>query len=171
MTTSINDIILETICYIRKNIINIREAELSPEYYYKSLPLCVIDAVYTIGVRYVCAQNAVSSWCRSQDPPWSKFGRGTANSKSIRDLLVAVKGYEGDNLADRFFGGNKQRTSTRSGILKADAVVSFSEALCAAGVQVFDDLHDPAKIEKAKNSILTIPGQKSGISFDYFLRG
>ena len=32
--------------------LNLKDANLSDEYFYQSLPLCVIDAVYSIGVKY-----------------------------------------------------------------------------------------------------------------------
>ena len=34
-------------------------ARLSDEYYYDSLPQCVIDAVYSIGVNYKSTRNTV----------------------------------------------------------------------------------------------------------------
>mgnify|MGYP003466554474 CR=1 FL=1 len=37
--------------------------ELGDEYFYASLPLCVIDAVYSIGVRYGSVRNVIRRYC------------------------------------------------------------------------------------------------------------
>src|SRR5204862_1280588 len=39
-------------------------ATLSEEYFYQSLPLCVIDAVYSVGVRYESVRGVVARYCR-----------------------------------------------------------------------------------------------------------
>ena len=41
----------------------LQDARLSDEYYYKSLSLCVVDAVYSIGIRYTITQNVVMKFC------------------------------------------------------------------------------------------------------------
>lgn len=63
--------------------------------------------------------------------------------------------------------GNRQRTSTRSGILKAEAVRQFASSLYRTGINDFVDLTED-KLEIAETSIREIPGQKSRISLDYF---
>jgi hypothetical protein len=65
------------------------------------------------------------------------------------------------------FGGNRQRTSTRNGILKADATVRFAKALQEAGIEDFVDIRDPARADLAWRAVRIIPGQGSGLSFDY----
>ena len=35
-----------------KNTLTLEDVKLGDEFYYQSLPLCVIDAVFSIGVRY-----------------------------------------------------------------------------------------------------------------------
>jgi hypothetical protein len=72
-------------------------------------------------------------------------------------------------LAQQFFGGNRQRTSSRNGILKADAVVRFAKALHEAGVEDFPDIRDAARAERASHAVHFMPGQGSGLSFDYLL--
>ena len=56
---------------VRRNIPNLAAARLGKEYEYHSLPLCVIDAVFSIGVRYRNTQKAVDAWCASQTPEWT----------------------------------------------------------------------------------------------------
>jgi hypothetical protein len=69
-----------------------------------------------------------------------------------------------------------QRTSTRNGILKSEAVFRFASVLHKHGVDSLDDVpkitwYENLKAEMQKpyaQEILTIPGQRSGISLVYF---
>ena len=47
-----------------ERLFDLNTLTLSESYYYASLPLCVIDAVFSIGVKYTSTQNAVRSYCR-----------------------------------------------------------------------------------------------------------
>ncbi len=80
--------------------------------------------------------------------------------------MECFSGLAPEDAADALFG-NRQRTSTRSGILKAEAVRRFALALRDAGIDEFPDLDDD-RLAKAEAIARTIPGQRSGISFDYF---
>jgi hypothetical protein len=164
-----DEITKATVAAIRAKIPDLHTAKLGPEYSYHSLPLCVIDAVFSIGVRHRNVQNVVEAWCVAQTPKWPKYSTTAKARHIITDLIQVTKGYAGVDLAHRFFGGNRQRTSSRSGILKADAVVQFAKALQKNGVDDFPDIRDADRAERAKQAVRSIPGQGSGLSFDYFL--
>lgn len=168
-----DEITKATVAAIRVKIPNLQKAVLGPSFFYDSLPLCVLDAVFSIGVRYRNVQNVVESWCVAQRPNWRKYRPKdiTAErvSKTITDLIRVTNGSDGVTLARTFFGGNQQRTSSRSGILKADAVVCFAKALQKVGVEDFSDIRNADRVEEASQAIRFIPGQRSGLSFDYFL--
>lgn len=142
---------------------------LADEYRYASLPLCVVDAVFSIGVRYASTQKVVANFCEYTG--WTRFassreargagGRGLPDMVTLYDTL----GIEG--MADTVFQ-NRQRTSSRSGILKAEAVLLYCRALTEAGVKTFGDF-DQDRREYAEAIILGLPGQSSGIAFDYFM--
>lgn len=171
---------------IRLKIADLKTAELGPEYSYHSLPLCVIDSVFSIGVRYINVQKAVASWCAAQNPPWAKFHTEFEPRKTISDLLaVARKDGEAlsyqdwdalpdpywEAISDRLFGGNRQRTSTNAnkGILKAKAVILFARVLKSASVEDFHDIRDPLRQAAARQAVKAVPGHSSGISFDYLM--
>jgi hypothetical protein len=142
--------------------------ELSPEYYYASLPLCIIDAVFSIGVTYTSTRNTVIRFCERQGwtrtlEPKTERNRG---EHTIGEFLGLFEGLTQDQMADDLFG-NRQRTSSRSGIPKAEAVRRFAEALRKVGIDDFVDLASD-RLAAAENLVREIPGQKSGISFDYF---
>jgi hypothetical protein len=63
---------------------------------------------------------------------------------------------------------NRQRTSTRNGILKAEAVLKFARVLQTFGVEYFQDLSKVINDRAFDSTLRTIPGQRSGISIQYF---
>jgi hypothetical protein len=63
---------------------------------------------------------------------------------------------------------NRQLTSTRSGILKGEAVLRFARCLHRYGVDWFQDVHKVIRDERFEIEIKSIPGQGSGISLAYF---
>ena len=46
-----------------RSVLNLSDAQLGAEYTYHSLSLCVIDAVFSIGVRYAGVQAVVQNYC------------------------------------------------------------------------------------------------------------
>lgn len=141
---------------------------VSEEYRYASLPLCVIDAVFSIGVKYTSTQATVARFCDKSG--WPRFAplredRG-AGTHGLSDLLALYDGLTAEDAAQVLFG-NRQRTSTTSGILKAEAVRLFAEALRQCEIDTFADF-TPDRLELAEATILGLPGQGSGIAFDYF---
>jgi hypothetical protein len=145
----------DAVTAIREKL-DLSEPELPPEYRYPSLPLCVIDAVFSIGVRYEGVRRTVAAW------------RAVHQPHTISDALLATGGRTGEELARAYFGGNRQRTSTRNGILKADAVIRFMKALQRAGIEDFEEARDERRLVAAWEGVRKIPGQRSGISFGYF---
>ena len=155
---------------IREKMPDLGRAALGPEYSYHSLPLCLIDAVFSIGVRYANARKAVEAWCRAQQPNWPLFSSDDGSpARTISDFLRVADGIDGDTLASKFFGGNRQRTSSKNGILKAEATVRFARGLHEAGIENFQQMKDDSRIKWAWHTIRDIPGQGSRLSFDYLL--
>ena len=143
--------------------------KLADEYRYASLPLCVVDAVFSIGVRYTSTQKVVSNLCEYAG--WTRFfasreARG-AGEYGIGDLNSMFDKFGAEGMAESVFQ-NRQRTSSRSGILKAEAVLLYCRTLIKAGINDFPDL-DGERREYAEAIILGLPGQSSGIAFDYFM--
>jgi hypothetical protein len=97
-----------------------------------------------------------------------RIGEGADPEKDSADDLVSV--FDGVGGVEGFINRiaeNRQRTSTVSGILKADAVL-----LAAQGIQKLG-LATPADVVRSQDAVeafwLTIKGQGSGISFGYFM--
>lgn len=157
-----------------KNDIDLADASLSDSYFYNSLTLCVIDSVFSIGVRYTSVINTVDNYVKFFD---LKKYRSRVSSRypvfkeqnCLSDLIKNI-----DELSIDFFTRNvfknRQRTSTRNGILKTEATYNFAKVLYKNSINSFDDIEKLYKnSELIKSEVREIPGQKSGISFDYFL--
>jgi hypothetical protein len=63
---------------------------------------------------------------------------------------------------------NRQRTSSRSGILKSEAVLRFSRVLSKHSVNYLQDVEEIIGSRRFEADIRKIPGQGSGISTRYF---
>lgn len=154
-----------------KSVLKLETATLGSEYGYNCLPLCVIDAVWSIGVRYSGVQNVVSRYC-------AHFGLKTdplREQHGIKALVSAMQAQGVTWFAQEVFK-NAQRTSTQNGILKADAVYRFASVLHRHDMNTVQDIpkiswYEDLKTEFRKpyaRELLAIPGQRSGISLTYF---
>ena len=54
---------VDSLCTACESELDLSSASLSTSYYYDSLPYCVIDAVFSIGVKYTSTQNVVKNYC------------------------------------------------------------------------------------------------------------
>ena len=158
---------IESLCQACEATLNLENAELSSSYYYDSLPQCVIDAVFSIGVKYTSTTNVVKSYCayyglrvhnRDHDQKGDKH--------TISQLIDHITSTGVRKSADVIFQ-NHQRTSTRNGILKADAVLRFARVLQKYGVETLADMLSKGLPLQAEVEIMRIPGQKSGLSLRY----
>lgn len=142
---------------------------LSDSYYYNSLPLCVIDSIYSIGVRYESVINVVDSFCEYEGIRRYRDNRERlpfySEQYKVSDFIRRFENCSYDYLAEKVFKNN-QRTSSRNGILKSQAVVEFLSILNQNHIDIFQDLW---KIDdNIEKEIKKITGQASGISLAYF---
>ena len=136
---------------------------LQDEYNYGHLPLCVIDSVFSIGVKYEGVQNVIKRFC-----DYYKIDRfSKTNELTTTDILVLIEQMSIIELTEKVFK-NRQRTSTKNGILKSEGVVLFLKVLQKFKVEQFGDIEKIITNEQFENEIKQIPGQKSGISLKYF---
>lgn len=149
--------------------IDLKNFNLSESYYYNGIPLCVIDSIYSIGVNYESVKNVITNFCEYQKIKKyrvSKIELPEINEQyKVSEFIQQFEKYDAEKLAKTVFK-NSQRTSTRSGILKSEAVVEFLKILNKYKIDTFQDLRKMNK--KIENEILNIKGQKSGISLQYF---
>jgi hypothetical protein len=156
------------VTYIRRTPTDLNAPPSDAGYEYASAPLCVIDAVFSIGVRYESTERTVTGFCKRRG--WQRDGRGNTTEHKISDFLRILQPYENrrEQMADSVFQ-NRQRTSTRSGILKAEATYRFAKTLRQFGIETFADVLKSGLRNDLRQAIKSIPGQRSGLSYAYFL--
>lgn len=140
-----------------------KENELPEEYTYSHLPLCVIDAVFSIGVKYEGVTNTINRFCNHFQI--EKFS--TKEELTTSYFLGKMRELRLNDLTEKVYN-NRQLTSTRNGILKSEAVIRFLEVLQKNNIETFQDIESKI-ISDIEFQIRQIPGQKSGISFKYFM--
>lgn len=152
------------------SILDLSDSSLPAEYYYQSLPLCVIDSIFSIGVNYKSVQNVILKYCKRFSLNQFRSDRTAlppkTDQESTQEFCKKLEAYTPESLADIF--DNVQRTSTRGGILKAEAVFLFAKTLNTHGVQYFQDVTSVMTNSTLHDELEGIPGQKSGISTRYF---
>ena len=154
-----------------KQVLPLRGAALEDEYFYQSVPICLIDAVYSIGVRYSQVQKVVDNYCRYFNLRKTRGDRNILppidTQESISDFFKKMQDIGIETFTSHIFR-NRQRTSTNRGILKAEAIYRFAEVLKKYGINYLQDVPAVIKSVDLENDIKQIPGQRSGISLRYF---
>lgn len=150
--------------------LDLRNTKLSNEYYYSSLPLCVIDSVFSIGIRYSTTQNIIERFSNyfniEQYRNYKSLFPNIEEQYSINDLLNIYTQYDVEYITNKIFQ-NKNRTSSRNGILKSEAVLEFAKVLQKFNINYYQDLNKVKFSKNFENEIKLIKGQKSGISLLY----
>ena len=136
---------------------------------YQHLPACVIDTVFSIGARYTSTSNTVLRFCSqlSLTPLGMDPRPATSKQLSVSDFLKLYETETADTLARTLYQ-NSQRTSTRNGILKAEAAQLFGQVLQLHKIEYLQDVDRIIGQASFEQAIQQIPGQRSGISLRYF---
>lgn len=169
MITEMDKIQFKEFC---SRFLDINNAKLGDEGFYQSLPLCIIDSVYSIGVKYEGTRHTVKKYCDYYGLQRIRFNQEsiplTEDQESIEHFIKKMESDGIEFFADTVFR-NRQRTSSRDGILKADAVLCFAKVLKEYKVNYFQDIHWVVNNTEFEKDIRKIHGQGSGISLKYFL--
>jgi hypothetical protein len=151
--------------------IDLENGRLTCSYYYRSVTLCVIDAVFSIGVRYSSVTAAVGRYCCHYKVPRYRSDKSLipprADQEPLATLIDRIEEFGSERFAKDVLE-NRQRTSTRNGILKGEAVRLFATALRESGVDHLQDVPGHIEDRKLEARIRDIPGQRSKISLHYF---
>lgn len=150
-----------------ERLFDLGNLQLSRSYHYNSIACCIVDAVYSIGVRYQSTENTVASFCKYAGIERYRKAGSNYDAYTVSRLMQIIRTVGTENSADVIFH-NRQRTSSRNGILKSEAVLRFAEILSKCGIETFADFQKNGVPEKYENEIKRIPGQKSGLALHYF---
>jgi hypothetical protein len=108
------------------------------------ISLALVDAVYSIRLRYSAVRRVVAAYCQASgtpDQPLAARNEPGFRERGLDHLLDLAGASTGQQLADRLFSGSRSRTHGR---LKADVCVEVARRLRAAGVSGSAELRDRA---------------------------
>lgn len=142
---------------------NLDNYELPEEYNYSCLPLCLMDAVFSIGANYKSTQNVIDRFCDVNN--LEIFKSDTSEDYTIKEFINYIENIGVQNFAENIVK-NTQRTSSTNGILKAEAVLECAKIFDKYSIQTINDFNVllNADIEKEYKSV---KGQGSGVSLSY----
>lgn len=129
-----------------------------------SLALCVLDAIWSINVRYPVTRGVIGRY-RNQ-----RRWQGNPEEDGLPELLAVYDRLGG---VDAFIEqvGTRNRVATQSDAMcKGDAVLLAATALHDLGIDTADQFRDADGTtlgDQARKAWLAIPGQRSGISWRY----
>jgi len=153
-------------CKTKLNLSNLAQSE---EYGYHNLPLCIIDAIFSIGVNYTSTENTIKRFCEffSVTRLREKELAPRSEQLSVTSFIQFHHDFTFQEMAEKIYQ-NKQRTSTRNGILKAEAAYRFAGVVQKFGGEYLQDVDIILGDEAFEKEIARIPGQSSGLSTRYF---
>ena len=127
--------------YVNQKLANDLSSKLlGNEYYYYSLPLCVIDAVFSITALYPSVQNVIYRYCSKYELPMYRSPREllppVENQETVSDLILKMKQEGVTYFIEKVFVNH----SVTSGRKKAEIVLELLETLDRFQIQTFQDI-------------------------------
>jgi hypothetical protein len=136
-----------------------------PSGYPDSLALCIIDAIWSMGVTYSSVVNVLDRY-----RTWVRVDRRDDPAvRSAAQLAADVADSGGPEAFARNVARNRNRTSPTGGVLKASAVADAASALSDLGVTTTADLRSSYRRGDLEEAWRSVKGQGSGISWHYLL--
>jgi hypothetical protein len=134
------------------------------EGYPASLALCVLDAIWSINVRYVVTRGVITRYRNARR--W----QGNPDEDGLPELFGVYERLGGvDTFVEQI--GTRNRVSTRPDAMrKAEAVFVAATALHHVSIDTADQFRSASGTplgDQAKKVWLAVPGQGSGISWRY----
>ena len=137
-----------------------------------SLPICIIDAVFSIGIRY---EMAVKNWKNYAAYYHLSFGRmgdfndgqTDENEHTINDFISNILSFETIEKCMEEVGFSSHRTSPKNGILKLEAALQVAQIMQEHGITTVNDYRKAMHSEELQKQICAVRGQGSGIMLKY----
>jgi hypothetical protein len=140
--------------------------ERGAELRYANLPLCVLDAVYSVAAPRAQVENLVERYCAHYDVPCHRprFDRLPRREEqlTIRDLIGQIEAVGPQRFAAEVLR-NRRPTSPGIGrVLRSEAVLAVSYVLDAHGIDVLQDLVGAGASRSLYRELCAVPGQSQG---------
>lgn len=139
----------------------------APSGYRDGLALCVIDSVQSTGVTYSSVGKVLDRY-----RAYRREQGGEPTTDGTAELLATFDELDGpDPWASRI--GTRNRTSTRGGILKAEAIRDAARVIAAEGLDTTKDIRaaadDEVRLDQVRKAWCAVKGQRSRITWRYVL--
>jgi hypothetical protein len=168
----------EQVALYANSHLELANAKFSTSYFYHSIPLCVVDAIFSVGVKYRQVENVVEYLCKQQG--WKRF-RGHNSSypppaaqAKITDLFRLFAGLEALSQQDAKKIFNNQgyiNPRAENPTLKAEICRQFAAILMSFKIETFQDwdlISEAQKENVFRNIVKAAPALKSGVIMRYF---
>ena len=165
--------LVEVVAAYADTHLDLESAQLSNAYYYQSLPFCIIDAVFSLGVRYGQVENVIRNAAKVTD--WNIF-RSNGSSflsphqqKKISDLLNEIN--EHKNPCQTLFNNRGYANPSARNVpkvQKADLVHKFVGVLKRHEIETFQDLASYGNPDALDAELCALPALTSGVGVRYF---
>lgn len=127
---------------------------------YKSAPICALDSVFSIGVKYGSVKNVVNRFLH-----W--LGDLPMETEITTSEVLDRIGYRTDTELSGLLN-NFQRTDTHeNSILKSEAYILFLQVMQRFNVETCEDIARMVDDQDFQSTIKSIRGQSSGLTLEY----
>lgn len=134
---------------------------------YRSAPLCALDAIFSLGVRYGAVVNAIKRFCVRFNLNWETTEIKTSDLLFQIEKVMKDENIEIDRFAELYL--TRQKTSTsKTGILKAEAYLQALRIMKDRNIETCENARMNVGNEDFESSFTAIPGQRYGTSLHYF---
>ena len=165
--------LIEVVAAYADTHLDLESAQLSNAYYYQSLPFCIIDAVFSLGVRYGQVENVIRNVAKVAD--WNIFRSNGSNflsanqQKNISDLLSEINKHK--NPCQTLFNNRGYANPSAQNVpkvQKADLVHKFAGVLKRHQIETFQDLASYGDPDALDAALCALPALTSGVGVRYF---
>lgn len=134
---------------------------LGDEFFYRHLPLCVIDTVFGLSTRYTTVQAIIQRYCEFNGISFTRDKRlelpVKSDQHSIEDYIKLLTDKGTDYFATFVFK-NRRPASSSSPKLRAETSLEFAQVLLDYEVNYWQDVHKVINNEKFESDITKIDG-------------
>jgi hypothetical protein len=166
-----DDQIEKVIRHVRRTIdaTRLRNANSDNMFPYAAVPLCTIDAIFSIQWKYKHVWKFVGKWAKRHGWElcrWRAQQNGEQHTTSDFLSLMEPYGNRFSEIADHEFTHHKIPAGKPTEILKAEAVVRFARVFKGFGIETLDEALEIGRSSKVRSEIEKIPGHGPGVIYN-----
>ena len=137
-----------------------------------SLPICILDAVFSIGIRYQMVPKNWKNYITYYNLSIGRMGdfddgKIDEHEHTINDFVHNIQSFSTIDECIGQIGFTRHRTSPTNGILKLEASLQVAQVMQKHGINTVNDFRQCTNREQLDTEILRVPGQSSGIMLNY----